>query len=259
MSIFAPTGGGTGTATARLLDATSGQQVASAPLGSGDTTVDLAAVPAAAHQSLKVVFDLQSSDGQATPRVKAFKVLYDSILAPTMTFAAAPTTIVFGKGVALTGTVLQGGVPVAGQPVTLSAQPVGTTVFTPLPPVTTDAAGNFRVVVKPAKRTTYKATYTGVSPEPTLVVAVKHAITLKASRKAGKLYLRGTIGPKHVRRTVLVQKLKGRRWVTIAKVKTSRKSAFKLVRKAAAKRAKFRARIKADSEHLANTSRVVRG
>jgi predicted GH43/DUF377 family glycosyl hydrolase len=264
MSIFSPSGGGTGSATARLLDATSGEQVATAPLGTGDTTVDLTAVTAAAHQSLKVVFDLQSADGQATPRVQAFKVLYDSVLTPapppppTMTFAAAPTTIVFGKSVTLTGSVVVGGVPVAGQPVALAAQPVGTTVFTPLPPATTDAAGNFRALVKPTKRTTYKAAYAGVSPDPTLTVRVKHSITLRASRRAGKLYLRGTIGPRHVRRLVLIQKLKGRRWVTIARVRTSRKSTFKLVRKAAAKRAKFRARIAADSEHLANISRVVR-
>ncbi|MEK6275925.1 MAG: hypothetical protein AABM30_11395 [Actinomycetota bacterium] len=259
MSIFSPTGGGTGTATARLLDATTGEQVATAPLGTGDTTLDLTAVAAAAHQSLRVVFDLQSADGSATPRVQAFKVLYDSVLAPTMTFAAAPTTIVFGKTVTLTGSVVVGGVPVAGAVVALSAQPVGTTVFTPLPPATTDAAGVFRALVKPTKRTTYKAAYTGVTPDPTLTVLVKHAITLKASRRAGKLYLRGTIGPKHVRRLVLIQKRKGTRWVTIARVRTSRKSTFKLVRKAAAKRAKFRARIAADTEHLANISRTVRG
>ena len=78
MTLFSPNGGGSGTGTARLLDATSGAQVASVPLNTGDTTFDLSGVAVAAHQSLRVVFDLQSSDGQATPRVQAFKVLYDS-------------------------------------------------------------------------------------------------------------------------------------------------------------------------------------
>jgi predicted GH43/DUF377 family glycosyl hydrolase len=264
MSIFSPSGGGSGSGTARVLDATSGEQVATAPLATGDTTLDLTAVPVAAHQSLRVVFDLQSADGQATPRVQSFKVLYDSAVpappppAPVLSFGAAPKTIVFGKAVTLSGTVTQSGLPLAGQAVALGAQPIGATVFAVLPPVTTDAAGNYRAVVKPTKKTTYKAGFTGVSPEPTVTVSVKHSITLRGSRRSGKTYLRGTIGPRHAKRVVLIQRLKGRRWVTIAKVRTSRRSTFQLVRKASLKRAKFRARIGADREHLANISRVVR-
>ena len=52
MDMFAPGGGGTGSATARLLDATTGQQVAAIPLTSGVTTVDLSGIPAASHQAL---------------------------------------------------------------------------------------------------------------------------------------------------------------------------------------------------------------
>ena len=261
MSIFSPNGGGSGSATARLLDATTGEQVATVPLGTGDTTLDLTAVPAAAHQSLRVVFDLQSADGQATPRVQAFKVLYDSAVpppAPGLSLAVAPKTVVYGKAVTLSGTLTQSGAPVVGQPVALGAQPIGAPAFTVLPPATTDAAGNYRSVLKPTKKTTYKAGFTGVAPEPTVVVAVKHLITLRGSRRSGKTYLRGTVGPRHARRVVLVQRLKGSRWVTIAKVRTTRKSTFQLVRKASRTRAKFRARIGADREHLANISRTVR-
>jgi hypothetical protein len=57
---------------------------------------------------------------------------------------------------------------------------------------------------------------------------------------------------------VLIQKKSGSRWVTIARVRTTRRSTFKLVRKAPAKRALFRARIGSDREHLANVSRTVR-
>jgi len=87
---------------------------------------------------------------------------------------------------------------------------------------------------------------------------VKHSITLKGLRRSGKVYLRGTVGPRHPRRVVVIQRLSGKRWVTIARVKTTRKSTFQLVRKASRTRSKFRARIGADKEHLANTSRVVR-
>ena len=239
-----------------------GEQVATVPLNTGDTTLDLSGVAVAAHQSLRVVFDLQSADGQATPRVQAFKVLFDSAVAPppppVLTLAASPKTIVFGKAVTLSGTVTRSGVPVAGQAVALGAQPIGAKVFSSLPAATTDPAGNYRAVIKPTKRTTYKAGFTGVSPEPTAVVAVKHSITLRASRRSGKVYLRGTVGPRHPRRVVLIQRLKGKRWITIARVRTSRKSTFQLVRKASRTRTRFRARIGADSEHLGNTSRVVR-
>ena len=122
----------------------------------------------------------------------------------------------------------------------------------------TDGAGNYSALVKPTKRTTYKAAFPGFSPEPTAVVLVKHKLTLKGRRRSGKVYLNGTVGPKHVRRVVVVQRKTGSRWVTIARVKTTRRSTFKLVRKAPAKRALFRAKIGADKEHLANTSKTVR-
>ena len=262
MKMFTPSGGGSGSATARLLDATTGQQVASAPLTAGDTTIDLTGIPTASHQALVAAFDLQSADGQATPRITSFKVLYDSGVAapaaPALTLGVAPGTIVFGKSALLSGVVTRGGAPVAGEAVTLAAQPVGSAVFVPFAPVLTDANGNFRIDVKPTKKTTYKAGYGGVSPEPTVTLLVKHKLTLKGRRARGKVYLTGTVGPRHVRRVVLIQKKKSSRWVTIARVKTSRRSTFKLVRKAQAKKAQFRAKIGADKEHLANTSRTVR-
>jgi hypothetical protein len=97
-----------------------------------------------------------------------------------------------------------------------------------------------------------------VAPEPTATVLVKHKITFKGARRSGKVYLSGTIGPRHVRRLVLVQKKVGRRWVTIARVRTTRRSTFKVVRKAPLKRTLFRARTAADKEHLANISRTRR-
>jgi hypothetical protein len=188
-------------------------------------------------------------------------VLYDSAVAPpppALTFVAEPRTVVFGQTAILSGNLTQGGAPVVGGAVTLAAQPVGASGFTPLAPATTDGAGNFRVGVKPAKKTTYKAGFGGLSPEPTAAVLVKHKITLKGRRASGKIYLSGTIGPRHPRRVVLIQKKSGSRWVTIAKVRTSTQSTFKLVRKAPPKKALFRARIGADKEHLANVSRTVR-
>lgn len=266
--VFSPGGGGSASATARLVDASTGEQVATSALGSGETTLDLAGVSAGAHQSLRVNLELQSADGQATPRIGSFKVTFDSAAAPpppppppapTLTLLAAPRTIVFGRTTTLSGTLTQAGAPLAGQVVTLAAQPIGAVTFASLPTATSDAAGSFRLVVKPTKRTTYRASLAGAASEPTVVVAVKHLVTLKALRRSGKLYLRGTVGPRHARRAVVIQKRLGTRWVTIARVRTTRRSTFQLVRKATRTRSRFRARIAADREHLANLSRVVRG
>jgi hypothetical protein len=82
-SLFTPNGGGTGQTTVTVVDAATQQPVTSAALNtSGDTALDLSGVSAPAHQALQVRFDLQSADGQATPRVNSFKVLYDSAPAP---------------------------------------------------------------------------------------------------------------------------------------------------------------------------------
>jgi len=261
MSMFTPNGSGTGTATVRLLDAVTGEQVATAPLTAGETTVDLTSIPAAAHQSLTAAFDLTSAGGQATPLVTSFKVLYDSgqaPAAPAITFAVAPKTIVYGRSAVLSGYVTRGGAPVVGEAVSLANQPVGSAVFIPMAPVSTDATGNFHVDIKPEKRTVYKAGYGGLTPEPTVTVLVKHKIGLKGRRAGGKVYLTGAVGPRHPRRVIVIQKKSGARWVTFARVRTSKRSTFKVVKKAPAKKTRFRARIGADKEHLANLSRTVR-
>jgi len=269
MNVFSPGGGGSASANARLVDAVTGEQVAVAPLPSGETSLDLSGVNAAAHQSLRVNLDLQSADGHATPRIGSFKVAFDSAAAPppppppplppTLALLAAPKIVVFGRSATLSGTLTRSGAPLAGAVVTLSGQQLGGSAFALLPSATTDATGAFRLAVKPTKRTTYKATVVGAASEPTVGVAVKHLITLKAVRRSGRLYLRGTVGPRHAKRLVMIQKRRGTRWVTVARVRTTRRSTFQVVRKATKVRSQFRARIGADREHLANVSRSVRG
>ena len=78
MNLFAPGGGGSGSATVRLLDASTGQQVATAALVSGTTTLDLAGVPAASHQALTAAFDLRSNEAPRRPRISSLTVTYDS-------------------------------------------------------------------------------------------------------------------------------------------------------------------------------------
>jgi predicted GH43/DUF377 family glycosyl hydrolase len=259
-SLFSPAGAGSGSAAVQVLDAGTGVPLASAPLStSGDTTVDLSGISPAAHQALRIELDLASADGQATPRVNSFKVLYTTQPAAiALTLAASPVRIVFGKRVTLSGTLTQGGGALGGQSVGLAAQAAGTPSFTALPPATTDAAGAFTSVVAPAKNTTYKASYSGVAAEPTVSVSVAYLVTLRVARKGGSWSFRGKVAPSKRGRIVVLQVKTRSGWKRFAKVKLSRKSTFALLRKLSAhKRYRFRASTAADSAHLAGLSRIV--
>src|SRR5262249_47861925 len=266
-SLFTPNGGGTGQATAIVVDAATNQPVASATLNTGgDTVLDLSGVPASAHQSLQVRLPLQWAVGRPPPLFNWSKVLYDSAPAPapppppapTLTLSAAPKTIVFGKSLTLSGLLTQGSAPHSAQTVLLSAEPIGTTTFKALVPATTGATGSFSRAVKPTLPTTYKASFGG-APDALVPVFVKHLVTLSVVKKGGKAFFRGKIGPRHPKRLVLVQVRKGSRWVTFAKVRTTKRSTFLLVKALkAGVHYKFRATNGADRQHLAGVSRVVR-
>ena len=265
-SLFSPGGGGTGSAAVRVLDAGTGAQLLSAPLTTGgDTAVDLSTVPAASSQALRVELDLASADGQATPRVNSFKVLYATATAPpppplpiALTLAASPLRVVFGKRITLSGTLTQGAAALGGQSVALFAKGAGNPAYTPLPPATTDTAGAFTSFVKPSKNTTYKASFTGAASEPTVAVSVAYRVTLRAVRKGSKRLFRGKVAPAR-RRGPLVLQVKTRSgWKRFAKVKLSKKSTFAITRKLAAhKKYRFRATTPKDARHAAGVSRVV--
>jgi hypothetical protein len=242
----------------RVLDTATGQQLASSALSTGgDTTVSLASIPAAAHPSIRLAFDFHS-DGQATPRVNSVKVLYTTQTAPlVLTLAASSPTVVFGSSVTLTGTLAQGASTLAGAAVGLWAQPLGATTFTQVATVTTGAGGTFSVTHKPTKRTVYKVSYAGVTPEPTVTVAVAHKLTVSAVRKGTKATVRGRLAPVHRGRVVVIQVSTGSSWRTFARVKTTKRSTFTAAHKVKARgKLKFRAKTVGDKDHLAGLSPV---
>jgi predicted GH43/DUF377 family glycosyl hydrolase len=258
-SLFSPAGSGSGSGTVKVLDATSGAALASAPLNTGgDTTVSLAGIAPASHQALRVELDLASVGGQASPRVNSFKVLYTTQPAViALTLAASAPRIVFGTHVTLSGSLAQGASALAGQSVALSAQAAGDATFTPLPPATTDGAGAFTASVAPSKSTTYKASFAGAASEPTVSVSVAYRVTLKVTRKHGKWLFRGKVGPKRRGRVVIQMKTRSG-WKRLARVKLSKKSTFTLLRRLAGhKKYRFRASVSADAKHLAGKSRIV--
>jgi predicted GH43/DUF377 family glycosyl hydrolase len=257
-SLLSPGGGGTGAGTVRVLDATTMQQLASAPLNTGgDTTINLSSVPAASSQALRVALDL-TSNGQATPLVQSLRVTYTTQTAlPVLTLAAAPLKVVFGKTVTLTGMLTKSSIGIGDATIVLSAEPAGTSTFTELSRAATNSTGAYVAIVKPSRTTTYKAGYTGVAVEPTVRVGVAFRVTLSVKRKGGKVLLRGKVAPSQRRKVVVIQIRVGKHWKTFAKMRTTKRSTFSTLKSLKRGKYKFRAKKAADAQHLAGMSRVV--
>jgi predicted GH43/DUF377 family glycosyl hydrolase len=257
-SIESPGGSGTGTGTVQVLDAGTNQQLSSTPLNTGGpTTVSLASISATSHPMLRVVFALQSS-GQATPLVHSFTVSYTSQVAAALTLVAAPLKVVFGKSVTLSGLLSEGGVGVAGQTVPLTAQPLGASTSLPVSTPTTSSTGTYTATTKPTKQTVYTATAAGVTAPPTVTVKVAQRLKLSVRRSGAKVYIKGNLGPKKSRRVVVIQVRAGKRWKTLARVKTSKRSTFKGSRSLKLGHYSFRAKTQAYPGLLSGTSRTVR-
>jgi len=87
-------------------------------------------------------------------------------------------------GVKLSGLLSQGGAPLAGLPVSVSAEPFGTSTFTNLATVTTSTTGAYSTTTKPKKQTVYQASAAGVTAPPTVTVKVEaenESITSKST------------------------------------------------------------------------------
>lgn len=243
----------------QVLDGASNQQLSSTALNTrGTTTVSLASVSAASHPTLKVAFALQSS-GQATPLVHSFTVSYTSQAGvPGVTLAAAPLKVVFGKAVKLSGLLTQSGAGVAGKPVTLNQQPFGTSTFTLLATLTTGSTGAYATTTKPKKQTVYEATAAGVATPPTVTVKVAQQLKLSIRRRGGKVYFKGSLGPKKRKRVVVIQVKAGKRWKVLARVKTSKRSTFKGSRSLKRGHYNLRAKTGAYPGLMGGTSRTLR-
>lgn len=160
--LFQPLGSGSGDGTILVRDAADTTTLASASLNTGgEREIDLSGIPAASNQSLKLKFLLSSaSPFTASPVVRQAKVLYfTNVSQPSITLSASPTEVTSGGAVTLSGTVMRGTTPLAGETVTIT--PGGTT--------TTDASGNYALVVNPTMTTSYTASAAGVTSAPVTV------------------------------------------------------------------------------------------
>jgi predicted GH43/DUF377 family glycosyl hydrolase len=260
-SILQPSGGGSGSGTVQVVDASTAAVLKSSALNTaGQTTIDLSGVNAVAHPSIKVVFSLTGS-GDATPLVQSFTLTYTSQPAPiTLTVTATPVTVVYGKSVTVSGRLAQGTLALSGQTVTLAAEPFGSSTFTPFATPTTDSNGAYPTIVHPTMQTVYEASAAGATTTPTVTVYVSQLLKLAVHRKGGKVYFKGSLGPKRKGRVILIQKAVGKRWKTVARVKTSARSTFaKVLRLRRARHGyRFRATTRGYPGLLAGTSPTVK-
>jgi hypothetical protein len=260
-SILSPAGTGSGGGTVQVVDASTGTPLASSALNtSGQTTLDLSAVSPVLHPSIRVVFSLTGS-GNATPLVQSLTLTYTSQLAPiTLTLTGAPTTVVYGHSVTLGGVLAQGTLALSGQAVTLAAEPFGSSTFTQFSTPATDSNGAYSLIVNPTMQTVYQANAAGVATLPTVTVQVSQLVKLSVRRKGGKVYFKGSLGPKKKGRIILIQKAAGKRWKTVARVKTGTRSTFAKVLKLSLGRRgyRFRASTAAYPGLLAGSSPTVK-
>jgi len=160
--------------------------------------------------------------------------------------------------VKLSGLLSQNSVGMASQPVTIQAQLFGTSTFTHLATLTTDSTGAYATTTKPKKQTVYEATATGVTTPPQVTVQVSQQLKLSVRRSGGKVYFKGSLGPKKRGRVIVIQVKAGKHWKLLARVKTSRRSTFKGSHSLKLGHYSFRAKTKAYPGLLSGTSRTVR-
>jgi hypothetical protein len=131
-----------------------------------------------------------------------------------VTLTAAARDLVFGRAI-----VLHGAVPTraAGQPVTVFAQPYGTSSFQSIAVVLTAADGSWAYLAKPTINTAYRAVWQG-GTSAAIAVGVHPVVAF--SRNGKHFTVRVSAGHGFPRRVVQLQRRAATgRWVTIKRIR----------------------------------------
>lgn len=213
-------------------------------------------------------------DGNGDPRIFQQKYL---IRPPTSTSLKSGVRILsFGRSTLLSGQVVSGGDPLAGQRVVLLQRPAGQKGFSRVPGgvLTTNGKGNFSKKVKPRKKTIYRARFVGAAEGPRasmsgpVTVNVRARVTLNISSADLKLgqsrLIRGAVLPAHRGKVVRLVVRRGGTVVRTANVRLNSRSRYAFsYRPTAPGVYRVRTTFVGDPDHLGNASplgkfRVVR-
>jgi hypothetical protein len=172
---------------------------------------------------------------------------------PAVTIAAAARAVVFGHGVLLSGTIAS---KQSNRQVAVFAQRFGATSFSSVATVLTGANGVWTIVVRPAIRTTYKATWNGTASS-TVTIGVRPAISLSvltggrfATRVAPAAHFHGRVAQLQRRRA-------NGTWVTISRKRLSGSSTAVFHPALPRGRSSLRIAVSAGGGYLAGYSRTV--
>jgi hypothetical protein len=177
----------------------------------------------------------------------------------TLTIAADKANVKFGGAVTLSGKL--GGTNVSGKTVHVQADEYPLNTFTNAGSATTNATGDWSLVVKPAKNTRYRATAAKVD-SPTVDVLVRPAITLKLSdrtpKRGQRVRFSGRVCPEHDSVATELQRKTSSGWKKVAgpvlaDIPGSTCSKYS-VRKRVRKSGTYRTHFAADADHAAANS-----
>jgi hypothetical protein len=160
---------------------------------------------------------------------------------PTLTLAASPLSVAYGKTTTLTGRTSS---QRAGEDVDVQAQECGTTVFRRVASVATTTAGAFTYVAKPNKNTAYRVRLRGAT-SPTVQIKVAPVLRLRKIR-LGRYSFAVTAADSFVGKYVVFQRLRSGRWVSLKRVtlKTVRTTTAPTQVSSATLRIRMRARLR---------------
>jgi hypothetical protein len=181
----------------------------------------------------------------------------------TLTLTAAPTAVKFGGSITLSGKL--SGPNVDGRNVRIERDVLPLDSFQNAGNATTNATGDWSLVVKPDANARYRASV-GNTDSSTVDVTVRAAVSLRLSdrtpRRGQRVTFSGRVCPEHDTVTIALQRRSSTGWKTIASpvlgdipnVACSSYSVVKRVRRDG----RFRARFLGDTDHAAGNSRVKR-
>jgi hypothetical protein len=181
----------------------------------------------------------------------------------TLTIGATPTTVKFGGTVTLAGKLA--GSNIDGRSVTVRQDPFPIDAFANAGSATTNAAGDWSLILKPEANTRYQAR-SGNAESSTVDVMVRPAISLKLGdrtpRRGQRVRFSGRLCPEHDGVVIALQRRTAKGWRTVARpvladVPGSTCSSY--ARRLRVRRdGAYRASFSGDADHVAGSSRVRR-
>ena len=181
----------------------------------------------------------------------------------TLSIAAAPGTVKFGGSITLSGKLT--GSNVDGRNVRVQADEFPVDSFSNEGNATTNATGDWTLVVKPNANTRYRARVGNLeSANVDVVVMPKVSLRLsdRTPARGQRVKFSGRVCPEHDTVTIALQRRSSTGWKTIsspvlADIPNVACSSYSVTRRVR-RNGRFRARFLGDADHAASNSRVKR-